>query len=204
MNMTQIKVRGCRQREKLGCKATVRECMGGLHWSKAELQSSWSDLLTLRIISASDYEVSSCSHAYLHNLQHHISLDVWWWGIQRMEWQGSMSESGHLSCILGMCSAYQRLSLSPLLKDWKNFSIVHGPPTFFLLSLELLYDWVRLDEGRVYSRPGHRKHENFSLCCEPCSCFSPDAFDTLRRDLPVPSTLTHVKLWLRKNMFMFP
>lgn len=66
-------------------------------------------------------------------------------------------------------------------------------------------------KGKVCACPGHRKHKNLSLCWEPCSCFSPDTLDLLRSDfshsspcLPVPSSLTHVKLWLRKHMFMFP
>lgn len=71
-------------------------------------------------------------------------------------------------------------------------------------------------KGKVRACPGHRKHENLSMCWEPCSCFSPDTLDLLHGDfshsspcLPVPSSLTHnllthVKLWLSKHMFMFP
>lgn len=147
-----------------------------------ELQIGWSDLLTVRIISASDHELSLCSHADLQKPWHHISLDVWRLYIRRMEQRGGMSESGRLSSILGTCGAYRSLNLSPSLEDWENLNIVHAPPTFCLLSQELLCDWVWLDRGKVGACPGHRKHKNLSLCWEPCSCFSPDTLDLLHLD----------------------
>lgn len=145
---------------------------------------------------------------------HHTSLDVWWLYIQRMERRGWMSESGHLSSILGTCWAYRSLNLSPSPEDWENLNIVYAPPSFCLLSQELLCDWAWLDRGKVCAYPGHKKHKNLSLCWEPCSCFSPDTLDLLHLDfrhsspcpahLHIPKLLTTVKLWLRKHMFMFP
>lgn len=136
---------------------------------------------------------------------HLIGL-VWRLYIQRMERRGGMSESGRLAGILGTCGACWSLNLSLSLEDWENFSIVHAPPTFCLLSQELLCDWAWLHGGKVRACPGHRKHENLSLCWGPCSYFSPDTLDLLRCDfshsypcLPVPSTRTHTCLHMSNS-----
>lgn len=129
-----------------------------------EFQIAWSDLLTVHISSVSDYRLNVCSHADLHELWRYISLDVWWLCIQRMELRGGMSESGCPSGILGTRRAYQSLNLSLSLEDWGNFSVVHAPPTFCLLSQELLCDWSWLEgESVCMSRPQETWKSWFAL-----------------------------------------
>ncbi len=179
-----------------------------------EVQIGWSDLLTVHIISVRDYGLCVSSHADLHKLWCYISLDVWWLYIHRMELWGSMSESGRPSGIPGTCGTYQNLNLSPSLEDWENFSVVHALPTFCLLSQELLCDWAWLEgESVCMSRPQETWKSQFVLrtvfmfltrySWSAAQWFQPflslSACPLLTYTYP-----THVKLWLRKHMFMFP
>lgn len=135
--------------------------------------------------------------------------------MQRMELGGGMSESGRLSGILGTCGAYQSLNLSLSLEDWENFSIVHAPLTFCLLSQELLCDWAWLaGESACMSRPQETWKSQFVLRAvfmlltryswSAARCFQPFLSLSACPLLTFTYLLTHVKHTLKKHTFMCP
>lgn len=145
-----------------------------------EFEIGWSDLLTVHIVSVSDYGPSLCSHTKLLELWSSVSPDVWWLYIQRMELWGSMSENGRPSGIRrGTSGAYQSLNLSLSPEELRKLQRCLRS-TDFLSASSRLSLWLSVaGRGKVRACRGHRKHENLSLRWEPCSCFSPDTLDLL-------------------------